>query len=60
VVFDVAIDVQAGLGPADTTFMSWLVRKPSGPGVASYYSREGTDSLGNPGLAPQIIITVSP
>jgi hypothetical protein len=31
VVFDVTADVQAGLGPSDTTFMSWFVRKPRAP-----------------------------
>jgi hypothetical protein len=60
VIFDVTADVQAGLGPSDTTFMSWFVRKPSGAGSVSYYSREGADSLSSPGLAPQLIITPSP
>ena len=51
VEFDVTADVQAGLG-ADSTFMTFLVDKHEGGGVASFYSREGA-----PTLAPQLVIT---
>jgi hypothetical protein len=57
VIFDVTADVQAGLGPNDTKFMTWFIRKPSGSGFVSYYSREGATFLADPTLAPQLVIT---
>ena len=54
--FDVTADVQAGLGPKDLHFMSWFVRKPSGAGFVSFYSREGAALIGNPAWAPQLVI----
>jgi hypothetical protein len=54
--FDVTADVQAGLGPKDTNYMSWFVRKPSGAGFVSFYSREGAATIGNPAWAPQLVI----
>ena len=55
--FDVTADVQAGLGPKDTSFMSWFVRKPSGSGFVSFYSREGAAFIGNPAYAPKLVLT---
>ena len=55
--FDVTADVQAGLGPSDTKFMSWFVRKPSGAGFVSFYSREGAAFIANPAYAPRLVIT---
>lgn len=53
--FDVTADVQAGLGPQDLSYMSWFVRKPSGAGFVSFYSREGAVNAGNPNLAPKLV-----
>ena len=55
--FDVTADVQAGLGPKDSKFMSWFVRKPSGAGFVSFYSREGAAFVANPAYAPRLAIT---
>ena len=55
--FDVTADVQAGLGPLDLHYMTWFVRKPSGAGFVSFYSREGAAFIGNPAWAPQLVIT---
>ncbi len=54
--FDVTADVQAGLGPKDLHYMSWFVRKPSGAGFVSFYSREGAAVIGDPAWAPQLVI----
>lgn len=57
--FDVTADVKSGLG-IDTTFMSWFVRRVSGPGFVAFYSVEGSEKklgAGNLSLAPQLIIT---
>jgi len=53
--FDVTADVQAGLGPQDLSYMTWFVRKPSGAGFVSFYSREGAANVGNPNLAPKLV-----
>ncbi|HKF42783.1 MAG TPA: hypothetical protein VKG01_06775 [Thermoanaerobaculia bacterium] len=53
--FDVTADVQAGLGPQDLSYMSWFVRKPSGSGFVSFYSREGAAIAGDPTLAPKLV-----
>ena len=54
--FDVTADVQAGIGPKDTKFYSFFVRKPSGAGFVSFYSREGAALIGNPTWAPQLVV----
>ena len=54
--FDVTADVQAGLGPQDHTFMTWFVRKPSGSGFVTFYSREGAALIGIPAWAPRLVI----
>jgi hypothetical protein len=56
ITFDVTADVQAGLGPLDTTFMTWFVRRLSDTGIVSFYSLQGAQLLGNLNLAPQLII----
>jgi hypothetical protein len=58
VEFDVTADVQAGLGPLDTTFMTWFIRKTpnTGAGEIFYYSREGAAAAGPPEWAPQLIL----
>jgi len=57
--FDVTAFVQQGLGPLDTTFMSFFIRKEpnTGSGEIFYYSNEGAALAGNPAFAPQLIIT---
>jgi len=59
VEFDVTADVQAGMGPLDTTYMTWFLRKVpnTGSGEAFFYSIQGAQQKGNPALAPQLIIT---
>jgi hypothetical protein len=59
-VFDVTFDVQAGFGQSDSQYMSWFIRKPSGSGQISYYSREGAAAAGDPGLAAQLVLTLAP
>jgi hypothetical protein len=51
VSWDVTMDVEAG-----TT--AWLIKKTSEsqPGRVSYFSREGADDVGDPDLAPQLIL----
>ena len=53
--FDVTADVQQGLGPQDLSYMSWFVRKPSGAGFVTFYSREGAAAVGNPAFAPKLV-----
>lgn len=53
--FDVTADVQAGLGPQDLSYMTWFVRKPSGAGFVTFYSREGAAAAGNLSLAPKLV-----
>jgi hypothetical protein len=58
--FDVTAQFNAGIGPLDTTFISWFIRKVSGSGFVAYYSSEGSQAkLGanNFSLAPTLIIT---
>jgi hypothetical protein len=58
--FDVTSQFNNGIGPLDTTFISWFIRKVSGPGFVAYYSSEGSQAkLGanNFSLAPTLIIT---
>jgi len=55
--FDVTADVLKGLGPNDTTFMSWFIRKDSGSGTVFFYSVQGAAAKGDSSLAPQLIIT---
>jgi hypothetical protein len=57
ITFDVTADVQAGLGPLDQTFMTWFIRRLTDTGIVSFYSLQGSELLGNPNLAPQLIIT---
>ena len=54
--FDVTADVQAGLGPQDLSYMTWFVRKPSGAGFVTFYSREGAANVGDPSLAPKLVV----
>ena len=54
--FDVTADVQAGIGPQDFSFISWFVRKPSGAGFVSFYSREGAAAVANPSYAPRLVV----
>ena len=54
--FDVTADVQAGIGPTDFNYISWFVRKPSGAGFVSFYSREGAANVGNPSYAPKLVV----
>src|SRR3989344_2058421 len=56
VKFDVTSDVQDGFGPNDTSYMTWFLRKPAGSGRGWYYSKEGADAVGNPNLAPRLVI----
>jgi hypothetical protein len=55
--FDVTADVLKGLGPKDTTFMTWFIRKDSGSGTVFFYSVQGAAAKSDPSLAPQLIIS---
>lgn len=57
VSFDVTADVQAGLGPQDTKFMSFFILV-KGAGSVAYYSREGAAQLAMPSYAPILLIEV--
>lgn len=57
VVFDVTPDVQAGLGPQDTKFMSFFILV-QGAGSVAYYSHEGAIQLGNLAYSPILLIEV--
>jgi hypothetical protein len=58
--FDVTAQFNSGIGPLDAMFISWFVRKVSGPGFIAYYSSEGSQAklgAGNFSLAPTLVIT---
>ena len=55
VLIDVTADVQAGLGPLDTTFMSWFLDR-SPKGSVAFYSHEGAIAAGHPEYAPHLQI----
>ena len=57
--FDVTSLYNEGMGPLDTTFMSFFIRKlaNSGSGEVDYYSIQGATALGNPSLAPHLVLT---
>jgi hypothetical protein len=48
-----------GLGPKDTTFQSYFIRKlaQTGSGFVSYYSIQGAAAKGDPSLAPALLLT---
>ena len=54
VEWDVTLDVLAGAS-------AWLVKKTNeGPtGKVKYYSREGAVAVGDPSLAPRLVLTIS-
>jgi hypothetical protein len=57
--FDVTALYNEGMGPLDTAFMSFFIRKVqnSGSGFVAYYSIQGAATKGDPSLAPHLIIT---
>ncbi len=55
--FDVTAAVQKGLGPLDTTIVSFFIRKDSGSGDVFFYSVQGAAAKGDPSLAPKLIIS---
>jgi hypothetical protein len=57
--FDVTALYNEGIGPLDTTFMTFFIRKVanSGGGAVTYYSFQGAAAKSNPSLAPKLIVT---
>ena len=47
--WDVTADVQAG-------FDSWLIKKTAGNGNARFHAKEHPDVMGNPDLAPRLVL----
>ena len=48
--WDVTTDVLEG-------FDSWLIKKTKGLGIARFYSRDNEEVVGNPDLAPRLVLT---
>lgn len=59
IVFDVTADVQAGLGPQDTKFMSFFIQV-KGLGSVAYYSKEGAAAAGNLSYVPMLVVDEAP
>jgi hypothetical protein len=59
ITFDVTSLVQQGMGPLDTKFMSFFLRKlaNTGGGFVSFYSFQGAVAKNDPSLAPKLDIS---